>query len=382
MKPSLSFLRRRSTTASEGVGRALGIDILPQDAFLRMLVLERKRTERSNRRFVLLLLESQYLMKDLRQDKAIGTILTALSHSTRETDIKGWYEHGSTIGVIFTEIGAASGMAVANALNRKVTNAMCDALTIDQIQHLRISFYIYPANSDQEGPNDSSDSPLYPDLAHNFDSAKPSLKLKRFMDIIGSIFALTIALPLLLAIALLIKVTSKGPVLFRQERLGQYGKRFTFLKFRSMFINNDPSVHIEYVKRFIGAQVDTRTQGKPTVYKLTRDPRVTRIGTFLRTTSLDELPQFVNVLLGHMSLVGPRPPLPYEFTSYNVWHRKRLLSVKPGITGLWQVEGRSRVTFDEMVRLDLKYARSWSLWLDIKILLKTPRAVLTGHGAH
>lgn len=149
-----------------------------------------------------------------------------------------------------------------------------------------------------------------------------------------------------------------------------------------MFVNSDPSVHMEYVKRFIAAQVDTRTPNGPAVYKLTQDPRVTRIGAFLRMTSLDEIPQFVNVLLGHMSLVGPRPPLPYEFASYNVWHRKRLLSVKPGITGLWQVEGRSQVTFDEMVRLDLKYARSWSLWLDIKILLKTPGAVLTGVGAH
>jgi len=118
------------------------------------------------------------------------------------------------------------------------------------------------------------------------------------------------------------------------------------------------------------------------VYKIQGDPRVTRLGAFLRRTSLDELPQFFNVLQGQMSLVGPRPPIPYEFTSYHIWHRRRLLAVKPGITGYWQVEGRSRVKFDEMVRMDLDYARKWSLWRDIKILLQTPHAVFSGNGAH
>ena len=117
-------------------------------------------------------------------------------------------------------------------------------------------------------------------------------------------------------------------------------------------------------------------------YKIVNDPRVTRVGRFLRKTSLDELPQFLNVLQGNMSLVGPRPPLPYEVESYRIWHKTRLLATKPGITGLWQVEGRSRVKFDEMVRMDLKYAKTWSLWLDIKILLQTPRAALWGTGAH
>ncbi len=117
-------------------------------------------------------------------------------------------------------------------------------------------------------------------------------------------------------------------------------------------------------------------------YKLTNDPRITRIGGFLRKTSFDEIPQFLNVLRGEMSLVGPRPPIPYEVESYDIWHRRRLLGVKPGITGLWQVAGRSRTTFDEMVRLDLQYAKSWSFWLDLKILLQTPRAVVAGDGAY
>src|SRR5206468_8166764 len=113
-----------------------------------------------------------------------------------------------------------------------------------------------------------------------------------------------------------------------------------------------------------------------------RYPRITPIGAFLRKTSLDELPQLVNVLKGEMSLVGPRPAIPYEVESYRSWHRRRVLEAKPGLTGLWQISGRSRVTFDEMVRLDLRYASTWSLWLDLCIILQTPRAVLAGHGAY
>jgi lipopolysaccharide/colanic/teichoic acid biosynthesis glycosyltransferase len=165
--------------------------------------------------------------------------------------------------------------------------------------------------------------------------------------------------------------------------VGQYGKKFTFLKFRTMHAHNNSSIHEDYVRRFISGKVNSRIsdRGQPPVYKLVHDPRVTRLGRFLRKTSLDELPQFINVLKGEMSLVGPRPPIPYECDVYDLWHRRRVLEAKPGITGLWQVNGRSKTTFDEMVRLDLRYARSWSLWLDLKILLKTPQAVLFGEGA-
>jgi lipopolysaccharide/colanic/teichoic acid biosynthesis glycosyltransferase len=203
------------------------------------------------------------------------------------------------------------------------------------------------------------------------------------MDVAGSGLLLTLSSPLLLLIAAAIKASSKGPVLFRQERVGQYGQQFTFLKFRSMHVNNDSSVHKEFVTKFITSKehsnVSNTNGAEP--YKLSNDKRVTRIGRFLRKTSLDELPQFLNVLKGEMSLVGPRPPIPYEVAAYETWHRRRVLEVKPGITGLWQVTGRSRVKFDEMVRLDLRYAATWSPWLDAKILLRTPMAVLKGTGA-
>ncbi len=149
-----------------------------------------------------------------------------------------------------------------------------------------------------------------------------------------------------------------------------------------MYVDNDHSVHREYVTKLINKEapaVATRQQGA--VYKLAGDKRITPLGRFLRKTSLDELPQFLNVLRGDMSLVGPRPPIPYELAAYQTWHRRRVLDVKPGITGLWQVTGRSTVDFDSMVRLDLKYATSWSPWLDVKILLLTPLAVIRGSGA-
>lgn len=203
------------------------------------------------------------------------------------------------------------------------------------------------------------------------------------MDIAGSAFALIILLPLCAILALAIKATSEGPVLFSQDRLGQYGKKFRFLKFRSMRQNCDSKIHQEYVSRFIAGQVTPgNSDGAAATFKIQKDPRVTSVGRILRKTSLDELPQFWNVLIGEMSLVGPRPPLEYEFKAYDVWHRRRVLEIKPGITGLWQVQGRSRTHFDDMVRLDLKYARAWSIWLDMEILLRTPAAVVSGEGAH
>lgn len=185
-------------------------------------------------------------------------------------------------------------------------------------------------------------------------------------------------------IATLVKLGTRGPVLFRQVRIGYLAEPFTMLKFRSMYTAADDKVHQDYISSFIRGD----TNGTPGsnsqrngLFKLTNDRRITPIGHLLRKTSLDELPQLWNVLRGDMSLVGPRPPLPYELEQYAPWHRCRVLEAMPGITGLWQVKGRSRTTFDEMVRLDLQYVRTRSLWADIKILAATPRAVLSGRGA-
>src|SRR6266581_2647938 len=299
---------------------------LQEETFHNMLMLERRRAERSRKPFVLMLL-----------------------------DAGAFVESGTT-----------------------------DSVMHSVISKLSVTVHLFPESWDRDGAEPIADARLYPDLSNGGAKKHPSLIVKRVIDIVGSSALLFLLSPLLAAIALAIKLTSKGSVVFQQERVGQFGKRFKCLKFRSMYANNNPKIHQEYVQRFISGQAgsDNAEPGKATVYKITDDPRVTRIGRFLRKTSLDELPQLWNVLTGEMSLVGPRPPLPYEFEIYEVWHRRRVLEVKPGVTGLWQVSGRSRTCFDDMVRLDLRYSQSWSLWLDLKILIATPRAALGGEGAY
>jgi len=206
--------------------------------------------------------------------------------------------------------------------------------------------------------------------------------LKRCVDVVGAAACIVLLSPLLLFISAAVKITSPGPVLFKQKRMGKDGKPFVCYKFRSMTADSDPTIHMKYWEglRQKGQEAGLDKSGNR-VYKLVDDPRVTRLGRVLRRWSLDELPQLFNVLAGHMSLVGPRPCLPYEWKTYEEWHKRRL-SVQAGITGLWQVTGRSNVNFDEMVLLDLYYAANWSLWMDFKILLRTIPAVFNGEGAH
>lgn len=210
------------------------------------------------------------------------------------------------------------------------------------------------------------------------------LFFKRLLDIIGSISGLVLFLPIMVVIALAIKFTSKGPVFFKQKRVGLHGREFDFLKFRSMTSDNDDSIHQEYVKKLIEGKEDEINEGdeKNPVFKISNDPRITSIGHIIRATSLDELPQFLNVIKGDMSLVGPRPPIPYELESYQPWHLRRVLEVQPGITGLWQVYGRSKTTFDEMVRMDLQYISHRNILLDIKLLLKTLTVIFNSDGAY
>lgn len=349
-------------------------ELIVEEEFGRMLALEQKRSERSRRRFVLMLLEAESLLNDGAAGDVLEKAVHALAISTRDTDIKGWHRTDSVIGVIFTEIGAAEGRIVASALLTKVMQALSSALGIEQINRIALSFQVFPDENGSHNGKGGSDR----EMPGGKDSRSLAKSVKRAIDVSGSALLLLVCSPVLLAIALAVKLTSRGPVLFRQTRIGRHGRPFTFLKFRSMRQDSDSAIHRQFVTRFIKGEVDPGT----TQFKLTADPRITRIGNFLRRTSLDELPQLFNVLTGHMSLVGPRPPVPYEFECYQTWHRRRLIDMKPGITGLWQVAGRSRVGFDDMVRLDLRYARKWSLWLDLKILLETPRAVVSGDGAY
>jgi exopolysaccharide biosynthesis polyprenyl glycosylphosphotransferase len=205
---------------------------------------------------------------------------------------------------------------------------------------------------------------------------------KRGSDLIIASLALATLSPLWLLIALLIKLDSRGPVFYKQERVGMDGRVFLFYKFRTMRAGTDDAEHREFQKRYISGQPDSNLgDDQRPAYKLHADDRVTRLGRILRRASIDELPQLFNVLRGDMSVVGPRPPIPYEVESYELWHRKRL-DMKPGITGLWQVSGRNRLPFDEMVRMDLYYIENWSLLLDIKIILQTLPVMWRGEDAY
>jgi exopolysaccharide biosynthesis polyprenyl glycosylphosphotransferase len=297
-----------------------------------------------------------------------------LNSSTREIDCKGWYRQGSLIGIIYPEIDNEG----KNFILNKIKNNIEESLGEEFSGRVSITWQIFPDDVIDEvgGQKLENNRGGYSVLSNDDPIRDTALGMKRAIDIVGSLVGIILFSPFLLIIPVFIKLNSRGPVFFRQERVGDRGKKFRLLKFRSMYINNDAGLHKKFVTDFIKA--GSQDTG---VYKMQDDPRVTKIGKFIRKTSLDELPQFFNVLKGDMSLVGPRPPIPYETEEYELWHRRRVLAAKPGITGYWQVEGRSLTTFDGMVRMDIQYIKNWSIWLDIKLLFKTPWAVLTARGA-
>jgi lipopolysaccharide/colanic/teichoic acid biosynthesis glycosyltransferase len=363
-----------------------GEDLMPESRFRKALYLERCRAERSRKLFLLVLLRSTQHNGQSASGafiQGVKKVFSNLASSIRETDRWGWYEDNATAGIIFTEFNGTEKPVILATVSEKLDQALRAVLPYEHMQQLRLSFHFFPEDwTDKDRPQPPE--MFYPNEDELEKSAQLPRAIKRFIDIAGSLTMLTLLSPLFAAIALAIKLDSRGPVIFKQERVGQFGRLFLCLKFRSMAVENNPDVHKEYIRRFIAGEAGTEhsdEKGKR-VFKIARDKRVTRIGSWLRKTSIDELPQLLNVLKGEMSLVGPRPPVPYELQSYHVWHVRRIFEAKPGITGLWQVMGRSRTTFDEMVRLDLRYARTWSLWLDLKILARTPHAVFSGNGAY
>ena len=362
------------------------VDIVSEKEFRRLISQERKRSERSQRPFVLLLIDTGDSLAGEKDRALLLEMLAALKGATRETDCTGWYKKDTVVGVLFTEIVLDGNLVLSTILGR-INSALRDCLGAEHFSRIKFSFFVFPDDSSSDDPDDRKREALYPDLQKRERTTRLGRATKRLIDIAGSLTLVVLLSPVVAVIAAAIRLTSKGPVHFRQERIGQYGKPFTFLKFRTMYIDSDASEHKKYVLDLIaGCAAKQPTNGNGNgngqgIFKLVNDPRVTPVGRFLRRTSLDELPQLFNVLYGDMSLVGPRPPLPYEVEAYQPWHRRRFLEAKPGITGLWQVRGRSRVGFDEMVRLDLRYARDCSPWLDLKILLQTPGAAFSGDGA-
>jgi lipopolysaccharide/colanic/teichoic acid biosynthesis glycosyltransferase len=199
---------------------------------------------------------------------------------------------------------------------------------------------------------------------------------KRGLDIFGSIIGLILFSPLFLIIALTIKIVSPGSVFFKQKRIGYGGKPFSLIKFRTMEVNTDTKIHQNYCAKLINGDYEKQNTDKPMIKLDDNNPNIIPFGKILRKTSMDELPQFINVLRGNMSLVGPRPPIPYEVKEYLRWHKDRFDTI-PGMTGLWQVSGKNQLSFKEMVRLDIRYIRNLSLFLDIKILFMTPYAIIS-----
>lgn len=410
------------------------------EAFKQLLFFEKRRAERSDTNSSLILLSLRKYADTIKKNgnlflKDTEYLLKLICSDIRETDIVCLYDR-LTIFILLPDTNVSGTQIVCRRIVDQLILAQDKYYYVQEFDYknLDIEVIAYPStgklrnkefNPEDDGSNlktrkiseDQNESmipfnvlftkTIEKDLKFHGNSLNnPSIALpllnsffwdnqfisayhlsikkivKRLMDIFGASLMLLLLSPSLLIIAVLVKITSKGPIIFKQSRIGYKGKYFKFLKFRSMQNGSDNRIHQEYVKKLIRgntSEINNGTKDDP-FFKLNDDPRITRLGKFLRRSSLDELPQLFNVLKGEMSLVGPRPPIPYEIENYKPWHYRRVLEVKPGITGLWQVNGRNKTTFDEMVRMDIHYAENWSLFLDIKLLLKTIKVLFVFDG--
>ena len=345
-------------------------EVFDEPCFLERLCLEKQRSQRSGSALSILL-----LTRDKTEGEGsvnISEMLKTVQKNIRDTDIVGYVDQ-HTLGVLLPYTDKEG----ANNLGEKIINNKNIRLAITT------STYPHQIFDSLAIHNCVSPEILKLMLEDSINHSRLKLQVKRTIDIIGSIAAMLVLSPIMLITAILIKVNSPGPVIFKQARLGKKGASFTFYKFRSMRTDTNDQIHRDYVLKLINGdhtEINNGNEENP-LYKIKCDPRITALGRFIRKTSIDELPQLFNVLKGDMSLTGPRPPLAYEAEKYKAWHLKRILEMTPGITGLWQVDGRGRTTFDEAIRLDIRYLQTWSLWLDFKILFKTGKVVLGCKGA-
>jgi lipopolysaccharide/colanic/teichoic acid biosynthesis glycosyltransferase len=356
-------------------------DALPLKDFRKDLEREKRRSDRCKAPLSLAIFQ---LDGDARRTLAF---LEVVHRVTRETDVVG-HVANDMIALLCPDTNA-SGIEAALAKIKADAQGL-DVNPVAVVTHPDMLFDRVSAgelNGDPRMPVGGNSEAIR--LAPAFVSDRMDRKghgygLKRIIDVIGAAVGIVLLSPVMLLAALAVGLTSRGPIIFRQTRLGQGGEPFTFYKFRSMAADGDDRIHRAYVASLIDGKPDhikSSGDAEHPLYKLQSDPRITPIGRIIRKTSIDELPQLFNVMKGDMSLVGPRPPIPYEAARYQAWHLRRLLAAKPGLTGLWQVEGRSKVSFDEMVRMDLRYIRDCSLELDMRIILKTFRVVLRCDGA-
>lgn len=358
--------------------------------FEQLLRHEERRSRRSNRPFTLVeirlgLPRTETGARAAPLEKQWDCALRSIGNSCRETDPR--FFDGEAVLILLPDTSQGRAGVVGNRLLDSIRTRLgglaggeCEeAVATVDVRGYHRSSDSPPASGSDAKRSGRWQHPLAElgSRGHGFARAA-----KRLLDIVGASAGILLCLPLALFIAAGIKLTSPGPVVFRQQRFGLRRRPFTLLKFRTMRTDCDDRLHRQYVERLISgrdAGVNLGSAERP-LFKLKEDPRITALGAFLRRWSLDELPQLLNVLAGDMSLVGPRPPVSYELENYQPWHFERL-QAKPGITGLWQVKGRSRTTFDDMVRMDLRYIRQWSLLLDLLILVETFPVVLGREGA-
>lgn len=342
-----------------------------EDFFKKMIIRERKRSERSEEPFLILFLNIKKLIRKNNYADIVKNISAILDHTTRNEDIKGWYKSNHTIGIIFTEADKDE----REKFIEKIKIMLTQSLDAKQVELIKITGLFFPEVRDKDEAARLYSNSFLGTLDEKIEK-EVCYFIKRSLDIIGSLIAIFIFSPFFIILPILIKFSSSGPVFFKQKRVGKYGQTFPLFKFRSMINDNNCDVHKDFVKNLINGKISN------SISKIQNDTRITKIGNFLRKSSLDELPQFFNILFGHMSLVGPRPAIQYEVEEYNAWHKRRVLEMKPGLTGFWQVEGRSRTTFDNMVRMDINYIENWSILGDLFLILKTPWVLLTAKGAY
>jgi lipopolysaccharide/colanic/teichoic acid biosynthesis glycosyltransferase len=324
------------------------------------------RADRTGREFSLLVLAPS--------PSGASATLDLLARRLRETDEIGWMEGGS-VGALLTDTGRDGAQLVAGQVLSRLER--------DGAAPLAHAVYTYPGDWTTPAEPASVPAPETADApAAAFAATPPVLGAypawKRVMDVAGALVALLVLSPVLLAVALAVRLSSAGPVFYRQDRIGYGGRRFRMWKFRSMYTGAGDAAHAAYLRSLVAGEGGDVQSG----FKLRGDPRITPVGRFIRRWSLDELPQLFNVLRGDMGLVGPRPEPAYATEGYAQWYYRRVLGAKPGITGLWQVHGRSRVDYETMVRMDLRYGQRISPLADARLLLQTFRAVLSAEGAY
>jgi len=336
-------------------------NIHSSEDFHKVLKRERFRADRNNHEFSLIVFDVGALKKNMGAARHFIDILTS---RVRISDEVGLYDK-RRLAVLLPDTSSRGAQVLADKVCREIP-------TSASYPEYECFTYTYPSQKRFVVNSFSMSNRFEKDVNIKIATGHKTPLWKRAIDIIfASIFLLALS-PLLVLVAIMIKMVSSGPVFFKQKRVGRSGKTFTMYKFRTMNVNNNTAVHHEYLKDLING--DSKRE-KP-MEKLKNDSRIIPMGKFFRKTCIDELPQFINVLRGEMSLVGPRPCIPYEAEEYLCWHARRF-DIIPGLTGLWQVSGKNNTTFKEMIRLDIEYAVRRSFLLDIKILLKTPMVVLS-----